>query len=167
MISPGRATFRRPPARRKRTGRISGNCGRSPRGNSRMGNTPETSAPGLRSGALSGRALYAATGGIIVATGSLALNGVGMGTAGPAFILALLVAYGLALINSTVFSELGTTYPKAGSILVYVSKAFGKSLGTAAALSYAIGLVLACSAECTVIGRLLAHTIPGLPWWGR
>lgn len=130
-----------------------------------MENTPETSAPGLRSGALSGRALYAATVGIIVATGSLALNGVGMGTAGPAFILALLVAYGLALINSTVFSELGTAYPKAGSILVYVSKAFGASLGTAAALSYSIGLVLACSAECTVIGRLLAHTIPGLPWW--
>ena len=129
-----------------------------------MESTPETSAPGLRSGALSGRALYAATVGIIVATGSLALNGVGMGTAGPAFILALLVAYGLALINSTVFSELGTTYPKAGSILVYVSKAFGTSLGTAAALSYAIGLVLACSAECTVIGKLLEHSIPGMPW---
>jgi len=130
-----------------------------------MTDTPQVSAPGLRSGVLSGRALYAATVGIIVATGSLALNGVGMGTAGPAFILALLVAYGLALINSTVFSELGTTYPKAGSILVYVSKAFGTSLGTAAALTYAVGLMLACSAECTVIGRLLAHTAPQLPWW--
>jgi amino acid transporter len=130
-----------------------------------MENAQDNPAPGLRSGALSGRALYAATVGIIVATGSLALNGVGMGTAGPAFILALLVAYGLALINSTVFSELGTTYPKAGSILVYVSNAFGTSLGTAAALCYAIGLVLACSAECTVIGRLLEHTIPGMPWW--
>ncbi len=130
-----------------------------------MEKTPQTSSPGLRSGALSGGALYAATVGIIVATGSLALNGVGMGTAGPAFVLALLVAYGLALTNSLVFSELSTTYPQAGSIMVYVSKAFGERLGTAAGLSYAIGLILACAAEATVIGRLMEHTIPGLPWW--
>lgn len=125
----------------------------------------EDPAPGLRSGALSGKALYAATVGIIVATGSLSLNGVGMGKAGPAFVLALLMAYGLALINSTVFSELGTSYPQSGSIMVYVSKAFGERLGTAAALSYGIGLALASSAEATVIGRLLEHAFPGLRWW--
>src|SRR5712692_1749144 len=130
-----------------------------------MAQPQEDAAPGLRSGALSGKALYAATVGIIVATGSLSLNGVGMGKAGPAFVLALLMAYGLALINSTVFSELGTSYPQSGSVMVYFWKAFGERLGTAAALCYGIGLALASSAEATVIGRLLEHAFPGLRWW--
>jgi len=95
----------------------------------------------------------------------MALNGVGMGIAGPGFVLALLIAYGLALINSMVFSELGTAYPRAGSIMIYISKAFGNRLGTAAALSYAAGLILACAAEATVIGKLVEHVVPGLHWW--
>lgn len=119
----------------------------------------------LRKGTLSGWALYSAAVGIIVATGSLALNGVGMSKAGPGFILALVAACVMAIINSLVFSELGTTYPRAGSIMEYVSRAFGEQLGAAASLSYGIGLVLASAAEATVIGRLLNYMVPAIPWW--
>lgn len=71
-------------------------------------------------------AVFAVAVGLVCASSTMVSLINGFGTAGPAFIISLVVAFGVNLLVVLSFSELATMCPKAGQIYEYTKDAFTK-----------------------------------------
>ncbi|MBF7082573.1 APC family permease [Desulfallas sp. Bu1-1] len=74
--------------------------------------------------------IFAVSVGLVCASSTLVSNFNGFGIAGPAFIISLIIAFGLNLLVVLSFSELATMFPQAGGIYQYTKEAFtrGKAI---------------------------------------
>jgi amino acid transporter len=107
------------------------------------------------------------TAGLVVGQLTFVTMGFGIGTMGPAFLVAMLTALVIAYFQVFSFSELSTMYPRAGSIFEYVSAGLGPVLGTMAAFAgYIMIAIFSGSAELSVAGILIQdELIGGTNWW--
>lgn len=105
--------------------------------------------------------------GLVIGQLTFVTIGFGIGTMGPAFLLAMLTALVVSYLQAFSFSELSMMYPKAGSLFDYVAAGLGPVLGTMAAFAgYVMIAVFSGSAELQVAGLLIRDTlIGGTEWW--
>jgi amino acid transporter len=106
------------------------------------------------------------TAGLVVGQLTFVTVGFGIGTMGPAFLVAMLTALVIAYLQVGSFSELSTMFPRAGSIYDYVAAGLGPVLGSMAAFAgYVMIAIFSGSAELSVAGVLVEGELIGLPWW--
>jgi amino acid transporter len=107
------------------------------------------------------------TAGLVVGQLTFVTMGFGIGSMGPAFLVAMLTALAIAYLQVFSFSELATMFPRAGSIFDYVAAGLGPVLGTMAAFAgYIMVAIFSGSAELSVAGLLISDVlIGGTSWW--
>lgn len=106
------------------------------------------------------------TAGLVVGQLTFVTMGFGIGSMGPAFLVAMLVAIVIAFMQVASFSELSTMFPRAGSIFDYVAAGLGPVFGTMAAFAgYIMIAIFSGSAELTVAGVLVEGEVLGVEWW--
>lgn len=99
--------------------------------------------------------------GLVVGQLTFVTMGFGIGTMGPAFLLAMLAALAVAYLQVLSFSELATMFRRAGSIFDYVAAGLGPVLGIMAAFAgYIMIAIFSGSAELSVAGLLIEDQ-----WW--
>jgi amino acid transporter len=105
--------------------------------------------------------------GLVIGQLTFVTIGFGIGTMGPAFVVAMLAALVVSFLQAFSFSELSMMYPRAGSIFDYVAAGLGPVLGIMAAFAgYVMIAVFSGSAELQVAGLLIRDTlIGGTEWW--
>ena len=110
----------------------------------------------LKKGVLGFPSLLATAAGVFVASTTLVSLGQGVGVGGYTFVLAMIVACFLMVIQAITFSELSLMMPRAGSVSSYTEIALGHFPAIVATLSgYIIIQLLAGPAELSVAGIIL------------
>ena len=118
----------------------------------------------LKKGVLGFPSLLATAAGVFVASTTLVSLGQGVGVGGYTFILAMIVACFLMVVQAITFSELSLMMPRAGSVSSYTEIALGHFPAIVATLSgYIIIQLLAGPAELSVAGIILNQLfLPGI-----
>ncbi|MBM9466653.1 amino acid permease [Nakamurella leprariae] len=100
-----------------------------------------------------------------IGTGLFFGSGAAIEQAGPALILAYLIA-GLAIfVVMRALGELLLHRPVAGSFSDYATEFLGSSWGFAVGWTYWLVWVTTCMAEITVAGNYIQYWFPGIPVW--
>ncbi len=92
-------------------------------------------------------------------------SGAAIRQAGPALLLAYLLAGGMIYLVMRALGELTLAYPSQGSFATYTTRFIGPLAGFITGWSYWLALLLVGTAEITGIGVLLHSYYPGLPQW--
>lgn len=100
--------------------------------------------------------------GAMVGAGIFILSGVAAGKAGPAVMLAFVVAAILEILLGLCYAELASRYPKAGGAYEYVSQTMGPFIGTLIGWSYWGAWLAASSFVSQGFGNYL-HSLTGAP----
>ncbi|MCF3101734.1 amino acid permease [Streptomyces roseoverticillatus] len=140
----------------------------SPDGTARA--TPDTSAApagpatalprGLKQRHLSMIALGGAVG-----AGLFVGSGVGIRAAGPAIVVAYVLAGGLVLLVMRMLAEMSAADPATGSFSVHAAKALGPWAGLTAGWLYWSLLVVSVAAEAIGAADIMTGLVPGIPGW--
>jgi AAT family amino acid transporter/D-serine/D-alanine/glycine transporter len=85
--------------------------------------------------------------------------------AGPALLLAYLLAGTVMYLIMRALGELALAYPSAGSFSTYATKFLGPLAGFIMGWSYWFGALLVGIAEITAVGILSRYWFPGIPQW--
>lgn len=100
--------------------------------------------------------------GAMVGAGIFILSGVATGKAGPAVLLAFVIAAILEVLLGLCYAELASRYPKAGGSYEYVSRTMGSFVGTIIGWSYWGAWLAASSFVSQGFGHYL-HALTGAP----
>ncbi|WCK56881.1 amino acid permease [Aneurinibacillus sp. Ricciae_BoGa-3] len=100
--------------------------------------------------------------GAMVGAGIFILSGVAAGKAGPAVMLAFVIAAILEILLGLCYAELASRYPRAGGAYEYVSQTMGPLLGTLIGWSYWGAWLAASSFVSRGFGNYL-HSLTGAP----
>lgn len=100
--------------------------------------------------------------GAMVGAGIFILSGVAAGKAGPAVMLAFVIAAILEILLGLCYAELASRYPKAGGAYEYVSQTMGPFIGTLIGWSYWGAWLAASSFVSQGFGNYL-HSLTGAP----
>ncbi len=90
-------------------------------------------------------------------------SGATIGLAGPAVVVAYLVAAIPALAMGLVLAEMATVHPVAGSFGVYANLYLGEGAGFAVRLTYWFAETLAIGAQVTAVGLYFGFWFPSVP----
>lgn len=102
--------------------------------------------------------------GLVVCSTTLMIVSYGFqAEAGPSFIVSMVMAGVMMIFVALTVSELGTTFPRAGSFGVYAREALGPVAGLWAGLMYFI-VFTGLAAEGLIIGQLTSMFVPFVPW---
>jgi APA family basic amino acid/polyamine antiporter len=101
--------------------------------------------------------------GAIVGAGIFVVLGVAAGIAGPAILLALLIAGVAASANALSSAQLAAAYPVAGGTYEYGYRVIGPRTGFAAGWMFLAGKTTALGTVAIGIGGYLSGLVPGLP----
>lgn len=98
--------------------------------------------------------------GIVVSSSALFMLGEGFGLAGPAFIVAIIIALFINLFVAFSFAELSSILPSAGGINHYTLPAMGPFMGIFSVLAgYFLVSILSNAAESTIAGAVLSEIL--------
>lgn len=100
--------------------------------------------------------------GAMVGAGIFILSGVAASKAGPAVMLAFVIAAFLEILLGLCYAELASRYPKAGGAYEYVSQTMGSFIGTLIGWSYWGAWLAASSFVSQGFGNYL-HSLTGAP----
>lgn len=100
--------------------------------------------------------------GAMVGAGIFILSGVATGKAGPAVMLAFVIAAILEILLGLCYAELASRYPRAGGAYEYVSQTMGSFVGTLIGWSYWGAWLAASSFVSQGFGNYL-HSLTGAP----
>src|ERR1700722_11322323 len=92
-------------------------------------------------------------------------SGAAISQAGPALLIAYLLAGAMIYLVMRALGELTLAYPSRGSFAVYTTRFIGPLAGFITGWSYWLGSSLVGVAEITGIGLLLHRWYPGIPQW--
>lgn len=92
-------------------------------------------------------------------------SGVAISKAGPALLIAYIVAGATAFFIMRALGELTLAHPAAGSFSTYATRFIGPLAGYITGWSYWLAGILACTAEATGVGLLMHRWYPGIPQW--
>ncbi|MEV4441231.1 amino acid permease [Streptomyces sp. NPDC049577] len=132
--------------------------------------TPVRSAPPTTTEAALSRGLkqrhlsMIALGGAIGA-GLFVGSGVGIRAAGPAIIVAYVLAGGLVLLVMRMLAEMSAAEPATGSFSVHASRALGRWAGLTAGWLYWSLLVVSVAAEAIGAADIMTGWLPAVPGW--
>ncbi|MBE7438312.1 MAG: amino acid permease [Spirochaetales bacterium] len=101
--------------------------------------------------------------GAIIGAGIFVVTGIAAGAAGPAFLLALLIAGLAAVCNALSSAELAARYPLSGGTYEYGYQLLGPSLGFSAGWMFLASKLAAGGTVALGLGGYLSELIPGLP----
>ncbi|MFF4220333.1 amino acid permease [Streptomyces nondiastaticus] len=122
---------------------------------------PATALPrGLKQRHLSMIALGGAVG-----AGLFVGSGVGIRAAGPAIVVAYVLAGGLVLLVMRMLAEMSAADPATGSFSVHAAKALGPWAGLTAGWLYWSLLVVSVAAEAIGAADIMTGLLPGIPGW--
>lgn len=100
--------------------------------------------------------------GAMVGAGIFILSGVAAGKAGPAVLVAFVIAATLEMLLGLCYAELASRYPRAGGAYEYVSQTMGPFMGTIVGWSYWGAWLAASSFVSQGFGNYL-HSLTGAP----
>lgn len=100
--------------------------------------------------------------GAMVGAGIFILSGVATGKAGPAVMLAFIIAAILEILLGLCYAELASRYPRSGGAYEYVSQTMGSFVGTLIGWSYWGAWLAASSFVSQGFGNYL-HSLTGVP----
>jgi len=103
--------------------------------------------------------VFGACFGLVVCSTTLWIVSLGYAVTGSSFIVSQLIALFLMILTALSMSELGTTWPKAGSFGVYVKEALGHEAGMWIALMYFL-MFFPLAVEASIIGEIANMFIP-------
>lgn len=92
-------------------------------------------------------------------------SGAAIGQAGPALLIAYLIAGAMIYLVMRALGELTLAYPSPGSFAAYATRFIGPLAGFITGWSYWLAFLLVGIAEITGIGLLLHSQYPGIPQW--
>ncbi|WP_436844834.1 amino acid permease [Streptomyces roseoverticillatus] len=122
---------------------------------------PATALPrGLKQRHLSMIALGGAVG-----AGLFVGSGVGIRAAGPAIVVAYVLAGGLVLLVMRMLAEMSAADPATGSFSVHAAEALGPWAGLTAGWLYWSLLVVSVAAEAIGAADIMTGLLPGMPGW--
>ena len=127
--------------------------------------SPGAPVAGRARAGLGFRALFSASIGVIVAQVGMVSMMQGMGIAGWGFLLALVVAFALALSNALAFAEMALMLPSAGSLSTYAEAALGNFPAILLVFAgYITPALFGLPAELILADQILTQALPiGLP----
>ena len=108
------------------------------------------------------RHVFALSPGAMLSSGLFLLPGLAVAKAGPAAILAYLIAGLLAVPAMLSVAELASALPKAGGAYYFLERALGPSVGTVAGLGTWLSLVLKDAFALVGMGAFIALLFPNL-----
>lgn len=122
-------------------------------------------APAPARAGLGFRALFAASIGVIVAQVGMVTMMQGMGIGGWGFVVALFVAFALALSNALAFAEMALLLPSRGSLSTYAEAALGNFPAILLVFAgYITPAMFGLPAELILADQILSQALPiGLP----
>jgi AAT family amino acid transporter len=100
-----------------------------------------------------------------IGAGFFLRSGTAIGQAGPALLIAYLVAGAMVYLIMRALGELTLAYPLPGSFATYANRFIGPLAGFITGWSYWLAFLLVGIAEITGIGVLLHRWYPGIPQW--
>jgi APA family basic amino acid/polyamine antiporter len=100
--------------------------------------------------------------GAIVGAGIFVVTGVAAGIAGPAFLLGLVIAGGVATANALSSAQLAANYPQSGGTYEYGYQVLTPTLGFAAGWMFLASKITAAGTVALGLAGYLAALIPGL-----
>jgi amino acid transporter, AAT family len=103
--------------------------------------------------------------GSAVGAGFFLGSGAAIGQAGPALLIAYLIAGAMIYLVMRALGELTLAYPSPGSFAAYATRFIGPLAGFITGWSYWLAFLLVGVAEITGIGLLLHSRYPGIPQW--
>ena len=107
------------------------------------------------------RALFCASIGVIVAQVGMVSMMQGMGIGGWGFLVALLVAFGLALSNALAFAEMALLLPSTGSLSTYAEAALGNFPAILLVFAgYITPAIFGLPAELILADQILTQSLP-------
>ncbi|QLE75488.1 amino acid permease [Streptomyces rectiverticillatus] len=92
-------------------------------------------------------------------------SGVGIRAAGPAIVVAYVLAGGLVLLVMRMLAEMSAADPATGSFSVHAAKALGPWAGLTAGWLYWSLLVVSVAAEALGAADIMTGLLPGVPGW--
>src|SRR5258707_11046271 len=92
-------------------------------------------------------------------------SGAAINQAGPALLIAYLIAGAMIYLVMRALGELTLAYPSPGSFAAYATRFIGPLAGFITGWSYWLAFLLVGIAEITGIGLLLHSRYPGIPQW--
>ncbi len=92
-------------------------------------------------------------------------SGAAINQAGPALLIAYLIAGAMIYLVMRALGELTLAYPSRGSFAAYATRFIGPLAGFITGWSYWLAFLLVGIAEITGIGLLLHRWYPGIPQW--
>src|SRR5260370_1566053 len=92
-------------------------------------------------------------------------SGAAIGQAGPALLIAYLIAGAMIYLVMRAVGELTLAYPSRGSFAAYTTRFIGPLAGFITGGSFWLAFVLVGRAEISGIGLLLHRWYPGIPQW--
>nr|WP_229899476.1 amino acid permease [Streptomyces hiroshimensis] len=92
-------------------------------------------------------------------------SGVGIRAAGPAIVVAYVLAGGLVLLVMRMLAEMSAADPATGSFSVHAAKALGPWAGLTAGWLYWSLLVVSVAAEAIGAADIMTGWLPGVPGW--
>ncbi len=103
--------------------------------------------------------------GAAIGAGFFLGSGVAISQAGPALLIAYILAGAVIYIVIRALGELTLAHPSAGSFGAYATRFIGPLAGFITGWSFWLACLLIGIAEVTGIGILMHHWFPGLPQW--
>ncbi len=100
-----------------------------------------------------------------VGAGLFVGSGVGIRAAGPAIVVAYVLAGGLVLLVMRMLAEMSAADPATGSFSVHAAKALGPWAGLTAGWLYWSLLVVSVAAEAIGAADIMTGLVPGIPGW--
>ncbi|MEV4506230.1 amino acid permease [Streptomyces klenkii] len=125
---------------------------------------PATAATALPRGLKQRHLSMIALGGAVGA-GLFVGSGVGIRAAGPAIVVAYVLAGGLVLLVMRMLAEMSAADPATGSFSVHAAKALGPWAGLTAGWLYWSLLVVSVAAEAIGAADIMTGWLPGVPGW--
>lgn len=101
--------------------------------------------------------------GAIIGAGIFVVTGIAAGVAGPAFLVGLVLAGGVATCNALSSAELAARYPQAGGTYEYGYQLLSPSLGFSAGWMFLASKLAAGGVVALGFGHYLAALFPGTP----
>lgn len=101
--------------------------------------------------------------GAIVGAGIFVVTGVAAGIAGPAFLVGLAIAAGVAVCNALSSAQLAAEYPRAGGTYEYGYRVLGAWPGFVAGWMFLAGKVAAAGTVALGLAGYLESVLPGVP----
>jgi basic amino acid/polyamine antiporter, APA family len=101
--------------------------------------------------------------GAIIGAGIFVVTGVAAGTAGPAFLIGLVLAGGVALLNALSSAQLAATYPQSGGTYEYGYQVLRPWLGFAAGWTFMASKLAAGGTVALGFAGYLSALIPSIP----